>query len=66
MSGNLRLDFHVIPKAKMFSVHGRRSEWDGQEWHWVDGWHLANFRTHEKAQASADDRNRRYGGERGL
>ena len=61
MSGEIiRRDFTVVPTAKRFNVRGRVSEWDGQEWHWLEGWHLGSFRTLERAQQEADRLNRSY------
>lgn len=57
----VRVDFMVVPKAKMFSVHGRRSFWDGSEWHWDDGWHVNSYRTAEKAEREAERSNKMYG-----
>jgi len=62
----IRTDFTVIAKAKSFSVHGRRSEWDGQEWHWLDDWYLASFRTLERAEEDAARRNKALGWERDI
>jgi hypothetical protein len=58
VSKRVRRDFTVIPTAKRYSVHGRLSEWDGEEWHWIDGWHVGTYRTREKAQIEADRLNR--------
>ena len=59
----VKQDFHVIQKPKSFSVHGRRSEWDGSEWHWVEGWYLWSFRTLEKAEREAARLNDKSGWE---
>lgn len=60
----VKQDFHVIPKRKMFSVHGRLSEWDGGEWHWVDGWYLWSYRTLEEAERQAKRMNEQSGWEK--
>lgn len=56
-------DFMVIHKAKYFSVHGRRSFFENGEWHWIDGWHVSNYKTRERAQAEADRLNALIGAE---
>lgn len=58
-----KTDFTVIPKAKSFSVHGRRSYFQAGEWHWQDGWHVATYRTKERAEAEAEKLNARHGRE---
>lgn len=56
-----KIEFMVIPKAKSFSVHGRRSYFQAGEWHWQDGWHLRNYKTRERAEAEAKKLNARHG-----
>lgn len=60
----MKLDFHVVPKRKMFGLHGRRSEWDGSAWQPVDDWYLWSYGTLEEAQRQASEKTHRLGWEK--
>lgn len=56
-----KTDFTVIDKGTSFAVHCRVSDWDGAEWHWVNGWFVASYKTAGAAEKAAEARNAEFG-----